>query len=209
MQHARENHATVVLTNGNVLVIGGWNGSSNMNAVESYNSTTGTWATINNLVYERSGFTATLLRNGKVLVCDRLDTLLQDTVELYDPSTGLWTSTVLVAGESNIINSLNTSELYDPSTGTWDMIGSMTDARQLHTATFLTYLKVLITSGGLNSTELYDSSNGTWSITSSMNVPRSEHAAVAFLNGIVLVAGGIRVTDENTAELYRLLGTNQ
>ncbi|CAF2061626.1 unnamed protein product, partial [Rotaria magnacalcarata] len=95
MQHARENHATVVLTNGNVLVIGGWNDSSNMNAVESYNSTTGTWTTINNLVYERSGFTATLLRNGKVLVCDGLATLLQDTVELYDPSTGLWTSVLV------------------------------------------------------------------------------------------------------------------
>ncbi|CAF2981538.1 unnamed protein product [Rotaria socialis] len=144
----------------------------------------------------------------------------------------LGNSNVLVTGGANGSITLNTAELYDPSTGTWMATPNMQHARENHAAAVLTNENVIVIGGwnhssnmnavesynsttggggggGLNSTELHDPLTGTWSITRSMNVPRSEHAAVALLNGIVLVAGGINVTDEKTAELYRLLGINQ
>src|SRR5437762_549573 len=85
--------------------------------------------------------TATLLRNGKVLVAG---------------GYGL-------NGES-----LTSAELYDPASGTWTATGSLVAARSLHTATLLPNGKVLV-AGGYNSivgrlasVELYDPASETW-----------------------------------------------
>jgi len=83
--------------------------------------------------FARSGHTASTLINGQVLV------------------TGGWNYFVVV----------NSAELYDPSTGLWTTTGNMNSARVRHTASILTNGKVLITGGvdhgyiALNSTELY------------------------------------------------------
>ncbi len=42
---------------------------------------------------------------------------------------------------------LNITELYDPSTGTWTTSGSMNEARLYHAASILTNGKVLATGG--------------------------------------------------------------
>ncbi len=67
---------------------------------------------------------------------------------------------VLVNGGSNGGTSLNSNELYDPSTGIWTTTGSMNDQRYVHTSYLLTNGRVLITGGYndhilLNSAELY------------------------------------------------------
>jgi N-acetylneuraminic acid mutarotase len=80
---------------------------------------------------------------------------------------------VLVAGGKNPMIQ-DSSELYDPSTETWAITGSMNNARYSHASIILTNGKVLVTGGfqndaALNSTELYDPSTETWRNTGSMN----------------------------------------
>jgi len=67
----------------------------------------------------RAAHTASILTNGKVLVTGGV---------LYG----------LV---------LSSAELYDPSTGTWTTTGSLNYARYAHTASVLTNGKVLVTGG--------------------------------------------------------------
>src|SRR6476619_7517259 len=51
--------------------------------------TPGTWETTGSMATARNGHTATLLPNGQVLVAGGHS----NSAELYDPVTGLWTTT--------------------------------------------------------------------------------------------------------------------
>ena len=73
--------------------------------------------------------------------------------------------------------------------------GSMTTARELHTATLLGDGKVLIAGGSdgvdyLKTAELFDPSTGTFTATASMNAARIFHTATLLGDGKVLIAGG-------------------
>src|SRR5207247_3848272 len=90
--------------------------------------------------------TATLLRNGKVLVA---------------------------GGYNNTFRYLASAELYDPTSGTWTATGSLATAREVHTATLLPNRKVLVAGGfndaALASAELYRTARGTWPATGGLN----------------------------------------
>jgi len=133
----------------------------------------------------RTGHTAMLLQNGKVLIAGGMPDLE--------------------------ITSLSSAELYDPVTGTFSPTGSMTAARAWHTATLLPSGKVLITGGTefpsdirLSSAELYDPATGTFSPTGSMGTARVYHTATLLQNGKVLIATGdpAPYVNTNSAELY-------
>jgi len=186
---ARANHTATLLSNGKVLIAGGFTGSngyySYLSSAEVYDPATSTWNSLG-MTMGRAFHTATLLRNGKVLV----------------------------AGGFGSIGSLSSAEVYDPATGIWSSTNSMNTARQNHTATLLPNGKVLVAGGHrfinisfsyLNSAELYDPATGSWSTTSSMSTPRQDHTATLLPNGKVLVAGGYTSTSPyylSSVEIY-------
>jgi hypothetical protein len=130
-----------------------------------------------NLNTAREFHSATLLRNGKVLVAGG-------------------------GNEDDFYPDLTNSELYDPNTGGWSVTGSLNTGRRWDTATILADGSVLAAggwsfpcSGGYcystvtDSAELYNPAAGTWTYTGS-STRRSSHSATLLLSGQVLVAGG-------------------
>ena len=132
----------------------------------------------------RSGQTATLLGDGKVLVagggCNK--------------GRGF-------CNAGSFLDNLSSAELYDPEKGIWSVTGSMHFERQYFTATLLGDGDVLV-AGGFAScddsfcsdnrqAELYDPKVGTWSVTGSMHEAREQFSATLLANGDVLVAGGL------------------
>ncbi len=86
-----------------------------------------------------------------------------------------------------------------PSTraaNTFTVTGSMSAAREPHTATLLPNGNVLVAGGtgtsfyGLSSAELYDPGIEIWVPTGAMNAARAGHTATLLHNGKVLVTGG-------------------
>jgi len=130
----RNAHTATLLSNGKVLIVGGYSGGRP--GAEVYDPSTGTWTYTGDLNSVNSYFipTATLLFGGKVLVAGVED---GRGSELYDPATDTWSITasmntvrqghsatllpnskVLVAGgyDPNFEIFLNSAELYDPGT---------------------------------------------------------------------------------------------
>ena len=87
-----EQHAATLLTNGQVLVVGG---SSTIEITgltyitnEVYNPATGTWTATNSWGTPRTGHTATLLPNGNVLVAAGFDSGFLSGSMLCNPAAG-------------------------------------------------------------------------------------------------------------------------
>ena len=214
----------VNLNDATVLVVGGLTTQSNgvkvkSNLAELYQMGSHTFVATGSMADARYEHTATLLRDGRVLVVggadmmDGIDNLA--TAELYDPLTGKFTRTgsmaqgraahtatlladgrVLIAGGyGGGTLPLATAEIYDPATGRFTTTGSMTVARMNHTATLLAGGSVLITGGESNSTvtssaEIYDPASRTFRATGSMTTPREWHTATTLGDDRVLIVGG-------------------
>ncbi|MDR3673286.1 MAG: kelch repeat-containing protein [Holophaga sp.] len=174
----RSSHTATLLNNGKVLVTGGDNNvidpmqfTSALASCELYDPDTGTWTTVNALKVEHMFHTATLLKNGQVLV---------------------------VGGLSNS-DLTSDVELYNPATGTWSTTDSLALTRREHTATLLSTGMVLVAGGhkwngtpdqAIASVELYDPAAGTWSIPSGLLGSRCWHTATLLSDGRVVVVGG-------------------
>jgi N-acetylneuraminic acid mutarotase len=131
----------------------------------------------------RSGQTATLLPNGKVLIVGGSSA----AADLYDPATGTFTPTgsmsmarpgatatllkngqVLVAGGCcNGNKNLASAELYNPATGKWTTTGSMVHPRSLQTATLLPNGQVLVAGGACNGTAYGCDTGSFWAAQAS------------------------------------------
>jgi Kelch motif len=145
----------------------------------------GTWSTTGSMTAARTlfgegEFTATLLTDGRVLVAGGFQ----------------------CSGVCSPVPNVASAELYNPITGSWSPTGSMTVAREFHTATRLLDGRVLVAGGDSSGTsaELYDPTTGTWSPTGSTSVGRFGFIATLLLDGRVLVAGG--GANGTSAELY-------
>ncbi len=182
---ARSSHTATLLSGppfqcgsncGKVVVVGGLGAGGRLASAEVYNPAAGTWSATGSLATARSGHTATLLSNGRILVTGGTD----------------------AAGQP-----LASAEVYNPAAGTWSATGSLATARSGHTATILSDGRVLVAGGTgpggtpLASAEVYDPPTGNWSPTGSLSTARSFHTATALGDEIsgtsdrrVLVAGG-------------------
>lgn len=231
----RSFNTATLLSNGKVLVTGGRvvpDAGTVSNSCELYNPSTESWSYTGSMAFTRYYHTATLLKNGKVLVTGGLS-LNSGTgsvkCELYDPSTGFWSTTgslsegrfehtaillsdgkVMVTGGTLYGNSQTaSSEIYDPGTETWVTTKAMTDIRYRYTAIGLSDGKVMVTGGDSSGYKrkgclIYDPSTDSWSNISAMTIGRTSHNAILLSNDKVLVSGGWKTgsSGENRCEVY-------
>jgi WD40 repeat protein len=162
--------------------------------------------TTGSMTVARSGHTATLLANGKVLVAGGPDA----SAELYDPASEMFTVTgamtlarsghtaTLLADKAlpnygKVLVSAGgsqTAELYDPTTGMFTATGSLVISHVGPTATLLQNGRILIAGGGTASAEVFNPATATFTATGSMTIARTGHSASLLTNGQVLIAGG-------------------
>lgn len=185
MAQARWGHTATLLEDGRVLVTGGEAGPGCSDAIvpgcrrqlasaELYDPGNGRWAPTASMHQVRSGHTATLMPDGRVLVAGGYDV------------KGAEAASTEIMGRT-------TAELYDPSSGQWTPTGSLVDPRAGATATLLPVGSVLVAGGDLDRgrpAELYDPGAGEWTPTGSMTGPRRNHTATLLEDGTVLVTGG-------------------
>ena len=182
---AREEATAILLPNGKVLVVGGYNGGD-LTSAELYNPVTKTWTLTGSLHTARDSATATLLTNGEVLV----------------------------AGGENGSGNPASTELYNPAAGSWTVTGSLHAGRDLGTANLLPDGNVLLaggvnTTGVISSAEIYNPVKKTWSLTGSMHTVRYAATGTLLPDGNVVVAGGDNNSGElSSAELYVSSGGN-
>jgi hypothetical protein len=164
------------MQNGKVLVAGGFS-SDSVRSAELYDPVTGTWNLTGSLVTARYWQSATLLRDGRVLIARGSD-------------------------EGDLMTTLASAELYDPIAGTWSETPAPSHAGSvMHTATLLPDGRVLVAGGyggGVGGgptfalSELFDPVTQSWSVTGSLASARYDHTATLLPTGEVLVAGGRR-----------------
>jgi len=191
MKAARVSHTATLLSTGvnkgKVLVTGGIGQLGGVPGVlaeaELYDPTSGSFLrTLGDMATARQWHTASLLKDGTVLVAggmvDNAGTATA-TVELFDPTTEMFTATgslataryyqtatvlsdatgtVLVAGGDDGKGPLASAEVYDPTAKTFSQTGGMGATRESHTATLLNDGTVLVTGGngsGVSTAELY------------------------------------------------------
>ena len=189
-----------------VLLAGGFSGSAAiknfslnlyghvLSSAEIFDETTGAFSPAGKMATPRLGFTATALSNsnGKIL---------------------------LVGGQDNLGNVLDTAELYDPLAHQFTAVANtMSDRRMFHTATLLLSGKVLVAGGATdlsgettNSADIYDPASNSFSAaTFPMDHQRAAHTATLLaagpLAGKVLIAGGVGGSSfffkDSSAELF-------
>jgi len=196
----------------------------------------GTWIATGTMITPRNSHTATLLRDGTVLVAGGISGDLVAQAELYDPGSGSWAATgsmdggryghtatllpngkVLVAGgfRDGSEDPVASAALYDPTNGVWTDTGTMGEGRTLHTATLLADGTLLVAGGSnsasgggaLASAEVYDPGTGTWTATGTMIEARYGHTATVLLDGTVLVAGGVPNDAEHVSPINEALAS--
>jgi Galactose oxidase, central domain/Kelch motif len=178
----------------------------------------------------RSGHTATLLPDGKVLIAGgmRRNQDFYRSSELYDPASGKFSRSgdmtmarvgqaavllpsgkVLIAGGWIGHGCTDTAELYDPATQKFAAMGKMTTRRGNPSATLLADGDVLIAGGGdhdspggISAAEVFHSSTLTFQAVGPMHSARISHTATLLKDGRVLIVGGRGEELAAAAELY-------
>jgi len=206
METARSGHTATLLGDGKVLVAGGDpspvaqqvnpNGTA-----ELFDPGTGVFTPTGSMETQRVRATATLLKNGQVLVVGGTKFVTPDAPFLQ---RGVWVT-------------INDAELFDPASGTFTATGSLQTGRTGHTATLQNDGTVLVTGGEnirntqfggnvvtvLSTSELFDPAKGAFAPTGSMAAPRIGHSATLLSDGTTLLTGGTDGMKQHaTTEIY-------
>src|SRR5580704_11653412 len=197
----RTGQTITLLHDGRVLLTGGDQNAgfrSQLASAEIYDPGSGAFTATGSMSTPREGHTATMLRDGRVLV---------------------------VGGSPNGIQTTGSAEIYDPSSGSFSRTGHLNQPRVAHDAALLGSGKVLIAGGGrggmpggyisYDTAEEYNPSTRTFSpMLARMHYDRVGAAAVRLNDGRVLIVGGksgkmmvgmrtlAGMAPLNTAEIY-------
>jgi N-acetylneuraminic acid mutarotase len=136
----------------------------------------GTWSSVSSTADPHHNHSATLLADGRVLVLGTdIDIVAGMTGEIYDPSTGRWSTTAratAIPSEGFTVTPLSSgivlvvgrgAQLYDPTSDRWSPAGTMATSRTEHIATRLPDGRVLVAGGG-GGLEIYNPDSNSWSL---------------------------------------------
>jgi hypothetical protein len=161
------------LDDGKVMITGGWyfDGIEDefIKECELYDPIIDEWSIVDSLSVGRLGHSATLLKDGRVLVIG-----------------GLTTNRML-----------ESCEIFDPITRQWSFTDSLLIERGWHSAVLLQNGKVLVTGGGnldslaIFTCELFDPVTEKWEIAGVTSFPHSNHTSVLLADSLILLAGGV------------------
>jgi N-acetylneuraminic acid mutarotase len=195
---ARTRHTATLLPNGNVLFIGGLNGSatSGLSSAEIFNPSTGTFSnTTGSLANGRYSHTATLLGDGSVLVA---------------------------AGIGSVALVRSSTERYSPASGSFVAGPMMNGPRDSATATLLPDGRVMVAGGLLPpvtevavayptlTVDVFDPSSNSWSLTDPLLRGRVRHTTLLLPEGDVLILGNdpsSNVADSFAVDRYSITPT--
>jgi N-acetylneuraminic acid mutarotase len=173
------------LKDGRVLVVGGSIGSGACTQrAELFDPQTNSWIEVPSLPAQRTGHTADLLNDGRVLIAGGVNAM------------GL-----TVGGDAF---------LYNPKTNTWTVTAPMIKQRAYAGSVELTDGRVLVAGGiaadgspvwhMIANVEIYDPASNTWSKTGSLSEARYAHVLSRLPNGQVVAVGGTRDHDSHWSE---------
>jgi hypothetical protein len=178
MPTAKYLHAAAPLSDGRVLVCGGYNGTTRVSEAHIYNPTTNTWTAVASMPTAKHQHAAATLSDGRVLVCGGYS------------SGGI----------------LSEAHIYNPTTNTWTAVASMPTAKYQHAAATLSDGRVLVCGGTSSSSSseahIYNPTTNTWTAVASMPTAKYGHAAAPLSDGRVLVCGGVNGTYLSEAHIY-------
>jgi hypothetical protein len=189
----RNAYTATVLGDGRVLVAGGVVDTSGdvpmrtISTAELYDPATGRWTETGRLLKGRWGHTATLLRDGRVLVVGGI-----------------------TLTKRNNAREVSTAEVYDPGLGTWTPAGdpglSLSQLRAQFASVLLrdgTVLVIGTGTGGVALAERYDPTAGSWSEAGALLERENAGGTLSLLaDGRVLLAGGGDDPATATAEIF-------
>src|SRR5262245_461282 len=158
-----------------------------LNGLGANAQSTETFVPTGNMTTPRVLHTATLLKDGRVLIAGGYNADIRDC--------------------------LKTAELYDPDTGTFSATGDMSNARGLrHTAVLLPDGRVFVIGGcnDLISADVYDPATGTFTAVGGFpGMWWSNFSATSLKDGRVLLSGGLVSNPRSTLALLYDPTTNK
>ncbi len=206
----RFHHASQMLQDGRVLVVGGITDplADGMVHAELFDPMTDTWSFVASMAKGRQSHTLTALDDGRVLAVGGEEAFPSIDAEIYDPVNDAWTvpdqpigrrishtatllldGRVLVAGGTT--NAPQTAEIYDPVVDDWTSTSLMVKNRQGHLAVRLSSGDVFVSEGtGDTSAEVYSPSADLWSARVSGVYGHGYTNPVLVSDGTVIYAGG-------------------
>ena len=191
MTTGRVLHLAVLLNDGRTLLIGGADALGAVTAsCEIYNPSTNTFTATGNLLTGRVLHAAARLPDGRVMTAGGTSTVADTTTA--------------------ISNTLNSVEIYNPATGTWSSGPAIGGRRLAPALTLLSTGRVMV-SGGIDvglffgipisavstsAVQLYNPATNTWSAGAAMPGGRAGHQynQVTLADNRVLMTGGINLT---------------
>ena len=248
MNATRAEHTATLISgcncaaDGKVLIAGGTTATdslgSTLRSAELYDPATGAFTATGAMKATRARHSATLIASGplagNVLIAggtsDESGGAVA-TAELYDPVTGLFTSTgrmstprashsatwlspgvvrgalagnVLVAGGGDASTASDSAEVFNPQTATFSPVGAMTTARTLQSAVLLATGKVLIAGGQSSDTVFLLSAELFDPAQATFAATGSMHNLHAGATATALDSGGALIAGgrSNRADLY-------